>query len=399
VRKVAISQLEAGMILGAPIVSNDSMIELLSKGTQLSKRHIALISQTGIDDVYILDRAEELDESVEMDLADLASRANTEGKPFDAEKLQKALDEIETHVYEPAARSIVNANMTIHVLTGEGNIPIDVKHEEALLDTKKVIENIKGDGELDLDRIKRNVEETLPDMIRNNDVLMRLNQLKASDDYTFHHSLRVSILASMIGKWLGYSEPEILELAEAGLLFDMGKLNIPEFLLQKPGQVTPDEFELIKKHAQFGYSILLKTRGVSNNIKYAALHHHERMDGSGYPLRLRESQIHDFAKIIMVCDVFDALISDRPYKKAISPIMAAEYLSWTSGKLFDPKVCYVLIKKLSEFYLGKTVKLTNGDVGKVVFIEENYPTRPIVQVGEKFINLIKERSINVESLM
>jgi HD-GYP domain-containing protein (c-di-GMP phosphodiesterase class II) len=289
--------------------------------------------------------------------------------------------------------------MAVHVLTGEGNVPIDIKHEEALLDTKKVIENIKDDGELDLDRIRRNVEETLPDMIRNNDVLMRLNQLKASDDYTFHHSLRVSILASMIGKWLGYSEPEILELAEAGLLFDMGKLNIPEFLLQKPGQVTPDEFELIKKHAQFGYSILLKTRGVSNNIKYAALHHHERMDGSGYPLRLRENQIHDFAKIIMVCDVFDALISDRPYKKAISPIMAAEYLSWTSGKLFDSKVCYVLIKKLSEFYLGKTVKLTNGDVGKIVFIEENYPTRPIVQVGEKFVNLIKERSINVETLM
>ncbi|MDK2866271.1 MAG: hypothetical protein PWP51_897 [Clostridiales bacterium] len=398
-RKVAISQLEPGMILGAPIVSNDSMIELLSNGTKLSKRHIALISQMSIEDVYILDHAEELDESVEMDLADLASRAHTEGKPFDAEKLQKALDEIEMHVYEPATRSVVNANMAVHVLTGEGNVPIDIKHEEALLDTKKVIENIKDDGELDLDRIRRNVEETLPDMIRNNDVLMRLNQLKASDDYTFHHSLRVSILASMIGKWLGYSEPEILELAEAGLLFDMGKLNIPEFLLQKPGQVTPDEFELIKKHAQFGYSILLKTRGVSNNIKYAALHHHERMDGSGYPLRLRENQIHDFAKIIMVCDVFDALISDRPYKKAISPIMAAEYLSWTSGKLFDSKVCYVLIKKLSEFYLGKTVKLTNGDVGKIVFIEENYPTRPIVQVGEKFVNLIKERSINVETLM
>ncbi|MBS7527180.1 HD-GYP domain-containing protein [Fusibacter paucivorans] len=398
-RKIATSQLEPGMILGAPIVSNDSMIELLSKGTKLSKRHIALISQMSIEDVYILDHAEELDESVEMDLTDLANRAHTEGKPFDADKLQKALDEIETHVYEPATRSAVNANMAVHVLTGEGNVPIDVKHEEALLDTKKVIENIKDDGELDLDRIRRNVEETLPDMIRNNDVLMRLNQLKASDDYTFHHSLRVSILASMIGKWLGYSEPEILELAEAGLLFDMGKLHIPEFLLQKPGQVTPDEFELIKKHAQFGYSILLKTRGVSNNIKYAALHHHERMDGSGYPLRLRENQIHDFAKVIMVCDVFDALISDRPYKKAISPIMAAEYLSWTSGKLFDSKVCYVLIKKLSEFYLGKTVKLTNGDVGKIVFIEENYPTRPIVQVGEKFVNLIKERSINVETLM
>lgn len=399
VKRVAIKQLQPGMILGEPIVSNDSMIELLSKGTTISKRHIALISQMGFDEIMIAERMEELNDDVEMDIAEIADRAHQGGRPFDVEKLQKDLDEIDTHIYEPAERSIVNANMEIHILTGEGDVPIDVKHEMAISDIKDVIGKIRDDGELDLDRIRKNVEETLPDMIRNNDVLMRLNQLKASDDYTFHHSLRVSIIAAMIGKWLGYSEEEILELAEAGLLFDMGKLNIPDFLLQKQDRLTPEEFELIKKHAQFGYSILLKTRGVSMNIKYAALHHHERMDGTGYPLRLRENQIHDFAKIIMVCDVFDALTSDRPYKKAISPIMAAEYLSWNSGKLFDTKVCYVLIKKLSEFYLGKTVRLTSGDVGKIVFVEENYPTRPIVQVGDKFVNLIKERSINVEALM
>ena len=398
-KRVAIKQLESGMILGEPIVSNDSMIELLSKGTRISKRHIALISQMGIDEVVIAERMEELDENIEVNLSQIADKAKLGGKPFDHEKLQRDLDEIQSHIYEPTTRSVVNANMEIHILTGEGNVPIDIKHEAALSDIKDVIGRIRDEGTLDIDRIRKNVEETLPDMIRNNDVLMRLNQLKASDDYTFHHSLRVSIIAAMIGKWLGYHEHEILELAEAGLLFDMGKLNIPEFLLQKPDKVTPDEFELIKKHAQFGYSILLRTRGVSNNIKYAALHHHERMDGSGYPLRLRENQIHDFAKIIMVCDVFDALTSDRPYKKAISPIMAAEYLSWNSGKIFDPKVCYVLIKKLSEFYLGKTVKLTNGEIGKIVFVEENYPTRPIVQVGEKFVNLIKERSLNIEVLM
>lgn len=387
------------MVLGAPIVSSESMIELLSKGTELTERHISLITQMNIDEIYIAEGADLDEEVVEMDIDAIAAKAKDYGKPFDAEKLKEELDDIEKHVYEPVLRSEVNANLKIHVLTGEGNIPIDVKHEAAISDTKDLIEKIKDDGELDLNRLKKNVEETLPDMIRNNDVLMRLNQLKASDDYTFNHSLRVSILASMLGKWLGYSDEEVLELAEAGLLFDMGKLHIPEFLLQKPTKVTPDEFELLKKHAQFGYSILLKTRGVSGNIKYAALHHHERMDGSGYPLRLRENQIHDFAKIIMVCDVFDALITDRPYRKAISPIMAAEYLSWSSGKLFDTKVCYVFIKNLAEFYLGKMVKLTSGDTGKIVYIEENYPTRPIVQVGDKFVNLIKDRNINIEALL
>jgi HD-GYP domain-containing protein (c-di-GMP phosphodiesterase class II) len=202
----------------------------------------------------------------------------------------------------------------------------------------------------------------------------------------------------MIGKWLGYSQEEILELGEAGLLFDIGKLSLPEYLLNKEVGVTPEEYELVKKHAQFGYSILLKTKGVSPNIKYAALHHHERMDGSGYPLRLREGQIHDFAKIIMVCDVFDALITERPYKKAISPLMAADYLSWSSGKLFDAEVCFVFIKKISEYCIGKTVKLNDGNTGKIVFVDENFPTRPIVQVGDKFLNLVKDRSLEVEKL-
>lgn len=397
-RRLEVNQLEEGMILGAPIVDAEGVVELLSRGTRLTKRHIALITQMGPMDVFVLDYEDEETEDIVMDVEGIAKKAEADGNTFDLEKLINDLSEIEQQIYEPAPRSVVNANMEVNILTGEFDLPIDVRHKEVIEDNKKIFTQIQEEGVLDLNRIRKNVEETLPDMVRNNDVLKRLNQLKASDDYTFHHSMRVSILATMIGKWLGYSQEELVELGEAGLLFDIGKLNIPEFILKKPSQVNPDEYELIKKHAQFSYSILLKTRGVSSNIKYAALHHHERMDGSGYPLRLRESQIHDFAKIIMVCDVFDALITDRPYKKGISPILAADYLSWSAGKLFDSKVCYVFIKKLSEYYLGKWVKLSNGQEGTIVFIDGNYPTRPLVRVGNDFVNLIKDRSINVEFL-
>ena len=399
VRKIEYSQLVEGMILGAPIVDAEGIVELLSRGTKLTLRQIAIIKKMGILDIYVLDYEGEPFEDSILNVAQIKKAADEHGKDFDLEKLMTDLEEIDKHIYEPAPRSIVNKNMEINVLTGEGNIPIDVKHEKAIEDTKNVFDKIRVDGELDLARLRKNVEETLPDMVRNNDVLMRLNQLKQSDDYTFQHSIRVSILATMIGKWLGYSQEELLELGEAGMLFDIGKLNIPEFVLKKPSNVNMDEYELIKKHAQFGYSILLKTKGVTSNIKYAALHHHERLDGSGYPLRLRENQIHDFAKIIMVCDVFDALITDRPYKKAISPFMAADYLSWSSGKLFDSEVCYVFIKRLSEYFVGKSVKLSNGEEGKIIFVDANFPTRPVIQVGEKFIDLIKDRSINVEALL
>jgi putative nucleotidyltransferase with HDIG domain len=399
VKRLRTDQLKKGMVLGESIIDASGVVELLSKGTALTDRHIELLSNMSYESIVILEDHDELVKTVDLDVNKLNSEARKNGEAFDIEKLLKELEEVDGHVYEPTERSAVNRNMEIHVLTGEGNIPIDVRHEKTLESTKEVLKKLQDTGDLDLDQIRENVEDILPDMIRNNDVLMRLNQLKASDDYTFQHSLRVSILAAMVGKWLGYSHEELVELGEAGLLYDIGKMNIPDYLLKKETHILPEEFELLKKHAQLGYSILLKTKGVTTNIKYAALHHHERMDGSGYPLRLREGQIHDFAKIIMVCDVFDAMITDRPYKKGVSPLLAADYLSWSSGKLFDPEVVYVFTKKLSEYYTGKNVRLTTGDVGKIVFVDQNYPTRPIVQVGEKFVDLIKNRSIHVEELM
>jgi putative nucleotidyltransferase with HDIG domain len=399
VKIIETKQLRDGMILGESIIDSSGVVELLSKGTRLTQRHIELISNLGFTEVKVLEHENEAIENVALDVHAFKENASKNGDAFDLMKLLNDLDEINGHVYEPTERSVVNRNMEIHVLTGEGNIPIDVKHQKMIEDTKEVFRNIRETGELDLERIKHNVEEALPDMIRNNDVLMRLNQLKESDDYTFQHSLRVSILATMVGKWLGYSQEELIELGEAGLLYDIGKMNIPDFIVKKEENVNAEEFELIKKHAQFGYSILLKTKGVSSNIKYAALHHHERMDGSGYPLRLRENQIHDFAKIIMVCDVFDAMITDRPYRKGISPLLAADYLSWSSGKLFDAEVCYIFIKKLSEYYVGKQVKLSTGEMGKIIFIDHNYPTRPLIQVGERFVDLAKARSVHVEVLM
>ncbi len=398
-KRLSTDQLKTGMILGESIIDASGVVELLSKGTALTERHIELLENMSYDNILIMEDSDGPLANVGLDVHALNEKASETGNDFDLQKLLKELEEVDNHVYEPTERSVVNRNMEVHVLTGEGNIPIDVRHEKALESTREVFKSLQETGALDLEKVKNNVEEILPDMIRNNDVLMRLNQLKESDDYTFQHSLRVSILATMIGKWLGYSQEELVELGEAGLLYDIGKMNIPDYLLKKDTDISPEEFELLKKHAQLGYSILLKTKGVSSNIKYAALHHHERMDGSGYPLRLRENQIHDFAKIIMVCDVFDAMITDRPYKKGISPLLAADYLSWSSGKLFDPEVVYIFTKKLSEYYTGKSVRLTTGEVGKIVFVDHNYPTRPLVQVGDKFVDLVKERSVHVEILM
>lgn len=400
---IKISEIEVGMILASPIFLGSSDVELLSKGVEITERHIQLMNRLGIDEITIANATEKIEE-IETSNVDqvkaIQNEADHLGETFDAEAFLNELNQIELKDgdIEPVLTNVANANMVIHVLTGEGNIPIDKKHKDLVEHTQKAFDQLKISNELDLDSIKNDVHKALPDMIRNDDVLMRLSQLKESDNYTFDHSLRVSILATMIGKWLGYNEEQLSDLAQASLLFDIGKLKIPDFILNKPNKTKEEEFDIVKKHAQFGYSILLKTKGVTNNIKYSALQHHERIDGSGYPLRLRSGQIHEFAKIIMVCDIFDAMTHERPYKEKSSPFDAAEYLHWNAGKTLDSKIVYIFLKNLSIFYTGKEVLLSTKERGRIIYVDVNFPTRPVIQVGEKFIDLVKEKEIRIVEL-
>jgi HD-GYP domain-containing protein (c-di-GMP phosphodiesterase class II) len=406
VKYVELDKVEAGMILAEPIYNEDGTVELLSQGAKLSERHIKLLNRLGVSVVRISEPEAESSEdmglkptSASLDADTVEKAAREAGRRYDVETFKSELEALEEENLEPVVTSIVNANMVINVLTGEGNVPIDVKHEEMIEETKEMFEQLRDSNDLNLASVKENIEEALPDMIRNDDVLMRLDQLKASDDYTFEHSLRVSILASMIGKWLGYSKDQLIELGQAALLFDIGKMKIPDFILNKEKPITEDEFEVIKRHAQFGYSILMKTEGVTNNIKYSALQHHERLDGSGYPLRLKSGQIHEFAKIIMVCDIFDAMTTDKPYRAKVSPFKAAEFISWQSGTTLDSKVCYIFLSHLAEFFVGKKVKLSTGEEGRIIYVDVNFPTRPVVQVGDGFVDLVKDKSVQIDDLI
>lgn len=400
---IKVSEIEVGMMLASPIFLGSSDVELLSKGVEITERHIQLMNRLGIDEITIangLEKIEDVETSNVDQVKAIQSEAEHLGEAFDAEAFLNELNQIELKDDDiaPVLTNVANANMVIHVLTGEGNIPIDEKHKDLVEHTHKAFNQLKTSNDLDLDSIRNDVHKALPDMIRNDDVLMRLSQLKESDNYTFDHSLRVSILATMIGKWLGYNEEQLSDLAQASLLFDIGKLKIPDFILNKPNKTKEEEFDIVKKHAQFGYSVLLKTKGVTNNIKYSALQHHERIDGSGYPLRLRSGQIHEFAKIIMVCDIFDAMTNERPYKEKSSPFDAAEYLHWNAGKTLDSKIVYIFLKNLSVFYTGKDVLLSTNERGRIIYVDVNFPTRPVIQVGEKFIDLVKEKEIRIVEL-
>lgn len=394
-KTVAVLDIQEGMMTAEPVYDKGGYIELLKAGTVLTLRHVRLLENLGIHQISVL---EEKDPEYQIYIAEDEDGLQENRGGYDMQKLAEDLKEIETENYFETLESVANRNMEIHILTGEANEPIDLKYEEELGEVKNIFNAIKESDVIEVREIKDRLKTMLPAMINNNDVLMRLSQLSETDDYLFDHSFRVSIMAANLAKWLRYEPQDIENIALSALLYEVGNLRLPQQIFKKHGPLTTAEKLLVEKAPQLAYHILLKTPGLSRDIKIVALQHHERLDGTGYPLRVRSAQIHDFSKIIMVCDIYDAMTHDRPYRKKLSPFQAAEFILWESGRSLDMKVCYFFLKNLAEFYTGKNCLLSNGETAKIVYVDVNYPTRPLLQLGNRFIDLSKDHSLKIEEL-
>lgn len=239
------------------------------------------------------------------------------------------------------------------------------------------------------------MDDIIDEITHSNNILGRLRQIEQSDDYTFQHSLNVCMLSAMLGKWLGYTDVELKQLTISGLFHDIGKLKISKDIIEKPSKLNEMEFNIVKKHTVYGYNILRETVGISQSVAFGALQHHEREDGSGYPLRLKSNKIHEFGKIIAICDIFDAMTSKRIYKDKESPFRVAELIAENRFGVLDARISTVFLNNISKFYIGNVVMLSNGVIGEIVYVNKNIPTRPVIKVENNFIDLMKEKDIEI----
>lgn len=272
---------------------------------------------------------------------------------------------------------------------------LKVKYDKLSAKMDKVFNSIKYGRRFNILEIHNELTGLINTVTQHNNIFSRIRELEEKQDYTFNHSLNVAMLATMLGKWLGYNEVEIKQIAMAGLLHDIGKLSIPDEILNKPGKLTEEEFEIMKEHPVHGYNILKDAIGISENVALGVLQHHEREDGSGYPLGLKGDEIHEYAKVIAVCDVYDAITSDKVYKEKSSPLRAAEILEEESFNYLDPRITTTFINKMTKFYVGCRVVLSDGKEGDIVYIHPHAPTKPIVKVGEEFINFLEPQNIQI----
>lgn len=224
-----------------------------------------------------------------------------------------------------------------------------------------------------------------------------LNNLQEFDNYTYSHSINVALVSHSLGQWIGFSDNDLMELSVAGLLHDIGKTKIDISILNKPGKLTPQEYEEMKKHTIYGFRIV-EHQKIPYKIKMAVLMHHEKFDGSGYPVRAKGSQIHDYAKIISIADVYDAMTSNRPYRNKLCPFSVIEHMERTCLGKLDPFFLMAFLRRIAYCYLDNWVVLSTGEEGKIKFINKNNPSRPIVQIDNTLVNLSQEEDIFIKEI-
>ncbi|MCX7171435.1 MAG: HD-GYP domain-containing protein, partial [Proteobacteria bacterium] len=210
------------------------------------------------------------------------------------------------------------------------------------------------------------VEEITGSLDRNPGALISLARLKTADDYTYMHSVAVSALMASLAKQMEMSAREIHGAGRAGLLHDLGKANIPMKILNKPGKLTDEEFSLVKIHPEEGHRILLEGGSNDQVALDVVLHHHEKVDGSGYPHGLHDGAISRLAKMGAVCDVYDAITSNRPYKQGWDPTESIKKMSEWTGTHFDHDIFQAFVKCIGIYPTGSLVSLTSGRIGVVL---------------------------------
>lgn len=287
------------------------------------------------------------------------------------------------------------------------NIQIpDAITEETRVACKQILMNTMNDftanSSLRLVRLTESVENVISDIMLKKDVQISLMDIGSADEYTFSHCVSTTVYALLIGRQIGYSKKRLEWLAIGTLLHDLGKILLDARVMFKEDFLTATEFEYIKLHSSVGFEAIKDCSNVPRLSKDIILNHHEKLDGSGYPRGLKARQIDEFSKIAAIADVYDALTSDRCYRKKWPTNKALDYLIENSGTMFDADLVRVFMQQVAIYPNGSMVRLSDGRIGLVKEQNSSVPLRPVVRVyadkNEKYIPLEEINLMDVLSL-
>ncbi|MDF1618137.1 HD-GYP domain-containing protein [Petrocella sp. FN5] len=297
------------------------------------------------------------------------------------------------YVY-PQEEQIVNKSQIRQSLANTPEfIEFSYKYDRKVEDIQKHLAQIVNTGTINTISLTNLVDDILDSTVSQSQLFSYMCRLKSADDVTYNHSMNVSLLASILGKWLDMSDVSIKELALAGLLHDIGKIMVNQTILNKKGPLTEEEYDHIKQHTTLGYQMVMGS-DLPDGIKQAVLMHHEKMNGQGYPLGLKWENIHPYPKIISIVDIYDAMTSERPYHKRFHPLDVIRMFEEECYGLLDTQYLYIFLEHIAHNFIGEHVLLSNGQRGEVIFINKQSPSRPLIKKEDgTILDMLNDMSV------
>ncbi len=356
-KQVSINDLKSGMVLAKDVIADGQLI--ISKGVVLSEASIDKLKKYVILRVAVEEEmSQAFTSSVEKDLSYSERVKNSpEFKKF-KENFDDAVDALETSMNDVV----------------EKNKPLDV------------------------DDMLSPVLETMESLESRIEVFAMMQNMRDYDDATYVHCLNVALICNIFSRWLDFSNEETRIATACGLLHDIGKIVIEKDIIQKPEKLSVNEYEMIKKHTIKGYD-LLRDYHIDIHIKNAALLHHERCDGSGYPYGLKGDLIDPYAKIVAIADVYDAMTATRVYRDAMCPFTVISEFEGEGLQKYDPRFLLTFLKNIENTFLQNRVRLSNGKEGEIVFINKEHLDKPTIRCGMDFIDLSIQKDVHIEAII
>lgn len=272
-------------------------------------------------------------------------------------------------------------------------------YEESLHDFETDLNDIVEKGsEIDVQKVMKDTVELFHEESTTFGFFHMLLNMRDYDDTTYAHSINVALICNVLAGWLGFSDEDKEIATLCGLFHDIGKLAIPDEIVKKTAQLTDEEYTAVKKHTLEGYNIL-KPQNINNHIKNAALMHHERCDGTGYPLGLTRERIDRFAKIVAIADVYDAMTAARCYRGPMCPFTVIEIFEKEGFQKYESEYILCFLENVVMTYINHRVRLSNGMTGDIVFINKQHLSRPMVKCKEGFIDLFEHKDISIEEIL
>jgi HD-GYP domain-containing protein (c-di-GMP phosphodiesterase class II) len=259
---------------------------------------------------------------------------------------------------------------------------------------------VRNGGGIDAKLAKESVASSVNSILKSPDAYLWLMQLKNKDEYTAQHSLNVSMLSIVLGRHIGLPEQELRNLGLCGMMHDMGKMLIPVSILNKPAELDPDEIEIMKTHTTLGAELLKSSDNMFYGAIETALTHHERIKGQGYPQGLKDSGVSFYSNVVAIADTYDALTSDKVYKKGMTHLEATKILYQQAGQQFDRPLVSKFIESLGVFPPGCYVQLSDNRIALVLEVNEESKLRPrVMTIMDRYMNPVKEMVVNLDKVL